>query len=157
MINSRSLDDLHPAVRRRAADFLSRCALAGIEVIVTSTYRDHEAQAELYARGRTAPGRRVTNARPGESWHNWRLAFDVVPLRHGKCVWGTAGDGIDDDPTDDDTDDLELWQRVGEIGEACGLEWAGRWTSFKEFPHFQFTNGWPLGDIQAGAVIPDDA
>ena len=83
-------------------------------------------------------------AKPGQSRHNFMangrpasLAFDVVPLRLGKPVWGTAGNGIDDDPTDDDKDDLELWQRVGAIGESCGLDWAGRWKRFREFPHFE--------------------
>ena len=64
-------------------------------------------------------------------------AFDVVPLRNGKPVWGTSGDGIDDNPADDNTDDLELWQRIGQIGESLGLEWAGRWKTMREFPHFQ--------------------
>jgi hypothetical protein len=59
-------------------------------------------------------------------------------LRHGKLVWGTGGNGIDNDPTDDDTDDLELWQRAGAIGKGIGLEWAGDWPKGKrEFPHFQ--------------------
>lgn len=154
MINSRRIEDLHPTVAAMAFNLLSKCKQAGIDIIITSTYRDHESQAALYAQGRTAPGRKVTNARPGQSWHNWRLAFDVVPLRNGKPVWGTAGNGIDNDPTDDDRDDLELWQRVGAIGESVGLEWAGRWTSFREFPHFQYTGGLTLADMQAGKTLP---
>lgn len=153
MRNSRNIDDLHPVVAEKCRDFLARCEAAGIEIIITSTYRDNEAQAELYAQGRTKPGRKVTNAKPGQSYHNWRVAFDVVPLRCGKCVWGTGGNGLDDDPTDDDTDDLELWQRVGQIGESVGLEWAGRWTSFREFPHFQFTGDLNLADFQEGRTL----
>lgn len=139
MIASRSIAELEPETKRRAAEFLEACHAAGIDVIVTSTYRDFESQAELFAQGRTNPGKRVTNARPGLSWHNWRRALDIVPLRNGKPVWGTKGDGIDDDPTDDEKDDLELWQRVGALGKKAGLEWAGDWVSFREFPHFQFT------------------
>ncbi|MBK5230848.1 MAG: M15 family metallopeptidase, partial [Thermoleophilia bacterium] len=101
--------------------------------------------------------RRVTNARGGDSMHQYGAAFDAVPLRHGKLVWGTRGDGIDDDPTDDDTDDLELWQRLGAIGEACGLEWAGRWKRFREFPHFQYTGGLTLNEFRAGARLPNGA
>lgn len=142
MINSRQVSALHPRVQDMCADFLSRCADAGIDILITSTYRDAESQAALYAQGRTAPGPRVTNARPGESWHNWRVAFDVVPLRNGKPVWGTSGaDGV-------------LWQQVGQLGEAVGLEWAGRWKTFKELAHFQFTGGLTLADFRAGKTLP---
>lgn len=141
---SRSLSDLHPELVRTARRFLDECKAAGIDILVTCTYRSNEEQAELYAQGRTKPGRKVTNAKPGQSRHNFTIdgtpaskAFDVVPLRQGKPVWGTSGNGIDSDPTDDDKDDLELWQRVGAIGEALGLDWAGNWKTFREFPHFQ--------------------
>ena len=141
MINSRKLEDLNPVVEEKARDFLALCKAEGIEVIVTSTYRDAESQNELYAQGRTKPGRKVTNAKAGQSWHNWRVAFDVVPLRNGKPVWGTTGE------------DLKLWQRVGAIGKRCGLEWAGDWRTFREFPHFQYTGGLTLAQFQAGATL----
>ncbi len=158
MINSRSLADLLPPARDRFLDFLEACARDpwmvqnGITVIMTSTYRDGQSQNELYAQGRTKPGKIVTNARGGDSIHQYKCAGDVLPLRHGKPVWGTEGDGIDDDPTDDDKDDLEVWQRVGALGKACGLEWAGEWKKFKEFAHFQYTGGLTLNDLKAGKV-----
>lgn len=145
MINSRNLNDLHPAVQKRAAAFLAACRAQGIDLLVSSTYRDAESQQALYDQGRIKPGRVVTNARPGQSWHNWRCALDVVPLRAGKPVWGTTGA------------DAELWTRIGAIGKSCGLEWAGDWKRFKEFPHFQFTAGLKLADLQAGKRIPADA
>lgn len=155
MINSRRIEDLHPAVSVMAFNFLRKCKEVGIDVIITSTYRDHESQAALYAQGRTKPGNIVTWAEPGESFHNYRLAFDVVPLRYGKAVWGTKGNGIDNDPTDDEKDDLELWQRVGAIGKSVGLEWAGDWQPRKrEFPHFQYTGGLTLADLQNGKTLP---
>lgn len=153
MINSRKITDLHPKVAVMAAEFVQQCAAVGIDVIITSTYRDHEAQAALYAQGRTAPGKKVTNARPGQSWHNWKLAFDFVPLRYGKPVWGTSGNGIDENPADDDKDDLELWMRCAMIAESIGLEWAGRWKSFKEMAHCQYTGGLTLEDLQNGKMI----
>lgn len=153
MINSRKITDLHPKVAVMAAEFVQQCAAVGIDVIITSTYRDNEAQAALYAQGRTAPGKKITNARPGQSWHNWKLAFDFVPLRYGKPVWGTAGNGIDENPADDDKDDLELWLRCAMIAESIGLEWAGRWKSFKEFAHCQYTGGLTLEDLQNGKML----
>ena len=109
--------------------FLVRVEADGIDLLVTCTYRSDEEQAKLYAIGRTKPGRRVTNAAPGRSMHNFRfngkpasLAVDVVPLANGKPVWNAAD---------------VVWKRVGELGEAAGLEWAGRWKRFREYPHFQ--------------------
>ena len=139
MINSRSLTELHPKVANLAMSFVQKCDDAGIDLLITSTYRDHESQNELYAQGRTKPGKIVTNARGGQSWHQWRCAFDVVPLRNGKCVWDSA------DP---------VWKEVGAIGESVGLEWGGRWGGkLKDYPHFQYTGGLTLADLQNGKVL----
>lgn len=157
MIDSRDISELHPAVQRRLTAMVRDCKAAGLDFIVTSTYRDAACQNALYAQGRTKPGRIVTNARAGQSMHNYRLAFDIAPRRLGKLVWGTNGNGIDADPTDDDKDDLELWQRIAAIGKKHGLEWAGDWKKFREYPHFQFTAGLSLADLQAGKKVPDGA
>lgn len=128
-MSSRKLTDLHPQMQPMVTRFLANARTAGIDLLVTCTYRSNEEQAALYAIGRTKPGRIVTNAKPGRSTHNntlngkpAALAVDVVPLRDGKPVWSAS------DP---------VWKRVGEIGEKVGLEWAGRWTTFREYPHFQ--------------------
>ena len=128
-MSSRKLTDLHPQMQPLVTRFLANARAAGIDLLVTCTYRSNEEQAALYAIGRTKPGRIVTNAKPGRSTHNntlngkpAALAVDVVPLRDGKPVWSAS------DP---------VWKRVGEIGEKVGLEWAGRWTTFREYPHFQ--------------------
>lgn len=129
MITSRSLEDLIPPVRERAERFLALCEQEGIDILVTCTYRDHEAQDRLYAQGRSLPGKVVTWVQGGDSWHNWRRAFDVVPLRAGKPVWGTRGA------------DRALWQKVGELGQMCGLEWGGNWPRHQDWPHFQDRTG----------------
>lgn len=141
MINSRSLSELHPACKAKAEKFLELANANGIDLLVTSTYRDLESQAVLFAQGRTKPGAIVTNARPGQSWHNWRCAFDVVPIKNGKPVWGTAGS------------DGDIWRKIGELGESVGLEWAGRWTGkFRELAHFQYSGGLTLAQLQQGKV-----
>ena len=137
MINSRSLDDLVPPAKQRAQAFVEAAKAKGIDLLVTSTYRDNESQDALYAQGRTIPGNIVTRAKAGQSWHNWRCALDVVPLVNGKAIW----------------DDQALWKQVGEIGRSCGLEWAGDWVTFKEFPHFQYTGGLTIAQLQQGAKI----
>lgn len=171
MLSSRHIDHLILPVRMRCVNHLTECRRLGLDVMLICTLRDEEAQNELYSIGRTRAqldavglthlqprsGKIVTNAKGGDSMHQWRCAYDLGAMRHGKLVWSTAGNGIDDDPTDDDTDDLELWQRIGAAGEACGLEWAGRWQRFREYPHFQYTHGLTLADFKAGKTIPQDA
>lgn len=44
---------------------------------VISGFRSYTEQRELFAQGRTAPGPKVTNARAGESSHNFGIAGDV--------------------------------------------------------------------------------
>lgn len=141
MINSRNIDDLLPPVAQRAALLLSVCTAEGIELIVTSTYRDFECQDRLYAQGRTLPGQIVTWAKAGDSWHNWKRAFDVVPLKNGKPVWGTK------------SLDRSLWLRVGEIGVSCGLEWGGSWPRHPDFPHFQDRLGATLYKLKQEAGL----
>ena len=60
----------------------------GTEILVNSTLRTLDEQAEPFAIGRTKPGDIVTNAKAGESWQNFGLAFDVTPLVNGRALWG---------------------------------------------------------------------
>lgn len=137
MINSRDLKDLHPKVAALCRRFIDACKAQGIDVLITSTYRDAESQSALYAQGRTTPGKIVTNAKAGQSWHNWRCAFDFVPIVNGKAQWN----------------DTASFERCGQIAESLGLEWAGRWTRFRELAHCQFTGGLMLADFQAGKTL----
>ena len=138
MINSRKLDDLHPRVKTMAEKFIEECDAAGIDVLIYSTYRDHESQNALYAQGRTTKGNIVTNAKGGQSFHNWRCAFDFVPVVDGKARWN----------------DQDAYAKCGRIGESIGFEWAGRWTGkLKETAHMQYTGGLSLADFQAGKTL----
>jgi len=128
---SRKIEDLHPKVMEKAKDFLAKCAEQGIDVLIYCTYRSQAEQAELYAIGRTTPGKIVTNAKPGYSYHNWGLAFDCVPLINGKPMWDSKN---------------PMWQKLGELGKSVGLEWAGDWKKFKEYPHFQLAL-YPIEDL----------
>ena len=141
MIASRLLSALNPIVAAKCEAHIAACKAEGIELLITCTFRDSEMQDHLYAQGRTEPGKIVTNAKGGQSAHNYRLAYDIVPMLYGKPVWNTTGD------------DGKLWERVGELGEAQGLEWAGRWKTFREYPHFQFLGGHPLSYFQDGGVL----
>jgi peptidoglycan L-alanyl-D-glutamate endopeptidase CwlK len=120
-MSSRNLEDLHPLVADKAMQLVQLAGAEGIEILVTSTLRTFEEQAELFAKGRTKPGAIVTNAKPGSSWHNFGLAFDVVPLVNGKAIWNSP-----------------FWNQIGELGKEVGLVWGGDFKSFKDKPHFEF-------------------
>lgn len=137
MINSRKIEDLHPKVKVLCEKFIDECKKQGIDVLITSTYRDGASQDALYAQGRTTAGKIVTNARAGQSYHNWRVAFDFVPIVNGKAQWS----------------DVATFTKCGVIAESVGLEWAGRWKKFKELAHCQFTNGLKLQDFQQGKTL----
>jgi peptidoglycan L-alanyl-D-glutamate endopeptidase CwlK len=102
-----------------------------VDALIYMTYRSPEEQNELYAKGRTKPGKIVTNAKGGQSDHNFTLdgkpaskAFDAVPLRKiegkNRAVWN----------------DPKLWALMGEVAERIGLKWGGNWKNFVDKPHF---------------------
>lgn len=124
-MSSRSLTVLHPLFRPKAEEFVQAANAAGLDVLVYCTVRTMQEQADLYAQGRTKPGKVVTRARPGESAHNFGLAFDGAPLIGGKIDW---------DPEN------PIWTRYGKVATDIGLEWAGNWVEFKEYPHIQLPN-----------------
>ena len=135
---SRSLSDLHPKAREKALQWIDACKAAGIEVLIYCTYRDSKEQDDLYRIGRDIPGKKVTNAKGGDSMHQHRVAWDAVPLLGGKPQWMAAA----------------LYQRMGEIAERLGIEWSGRWKgSMKETAHFQYTEGLTLADFKAGRTL----
>jgi len=141
MIKSRLTTDLHPVVKEQAEKLVKLCDEAEIDILITSTYRDFEVQTRLYAQGRVLPGQIVTYAKAGDSWHNWHFAFDVVPLRNGKCVWSVRGA------------DKELWLKVGTLGESVGLEWGGNWDRHPDYPHFQNKMGRTLYGLKKEAGL----
>lgn len=132
MINSRKIEDLTPDTGAKCRAFIEACDAAGIDIIITSTYRDAEAQDALYAQGRTTVGKKVTTVRGWDSYHNWKLAFDFVPVVGGKAIW----------------DDNDLWDRCGDIAESVGLEWGGNWTRFVDKPHCQNSGGLSIAELK---------
>ena len=143
MSDSRSLDDLHPQVRIMARQLIEQAKCVGIPLTVTFTLRSFETQAILYAQGRTAPGRVVTNARAGYSYHNYGLALDVVPTSLlALPKWG--------DTADCQGHTNNLWSKVGAIGKEIGFRWGGDFIRFKDRPHFEWSGELTLADLRAG-------
>lgn len=102
----------------------------GIALRVTQALRTIGEQDALYAQGRTTPGKKVTNARGGYSFHNFGLALDVVIIRDGKAIWEI------------------LPKKVVDIAKQEGFAWGGDWKSFKDYPHFEMTFGKTLQELR---------
>lgn len=108
---------------------------------ITQTLRTFEQQAALFAQGRTKPGKRVTNARPGESFHNYGLAVDFCLIVDNKQVsW--------DMTKDYDQDHIADWKEVVRVFKNHCWSWGGDWKVFKDFPHFEKTFGLSEKDCQ---------
>jgi len=109
----------------------------GVTVEVISGLRSWAAQAALYASGRTKPGRIVTKAKPGSSWHNYGLAIDLGLFKSGVYL---------DEKKPAEAD--KLYAEIGKIAAKLGIEWAGTWKTFTETPHFQVTFGMSLAQAR---------
>jgi peptidoglycan L-alanyl-D-glutamate endopeptidase CwlK len=134
------LDSLDPYVANLAAQHLGQMGEAGLDVRLTSGFRTYATQNSYHGKGRAASGRTVTDARGGQSLHNFGLAFDIGVFERGTYI----RDGSD-----------ARYQRAGELGEGitdglggpAGLEWGGRWDK-PDASHFQFDGGLPLRVIR---------
>lgn len=121
MLNEKRISSLHPPFLDLVRRFLVECEKAGYRLRVTYGYRSLEAQADLYAQGRTKPGSVVTNAKPGQSPHNYAAAIDVVFItKDGNVDWNGP------------------WAAIGAIGEELGLVWGGRFKGLVDKPHFEW-------------------
>lgn len=132
---------LNPYLELKRVELISKAGEIGIDLITTSGLRTFAEQTRLYNQGRTTPGSIVTNARAGESWHNWGFAFDVAfDNGRGTATWDEYdmnGNGSDD------------WQEIGAIGRSIGLEWGGDWANFLDRPHFEYTFGKTISEMMA--------
>ena len=77
----RAIDSLDASFQKQVRGWVNEMVTSRIEPLIYCGRRSMEEQAALYAKGRTVSGKIVTKAKPGESYHNYGLAFDWVPLK----------------------------------------------------------------------------
>lgn len=123
-------------------------------------------QADLFAQGRTKPGKIVTKARAGMSYHNYGLAMDGV-LMVDKDGNGTYEAASWDFKKDWDSDLISDWDEVVQVFKEFGWVWGSDWNnngstkdeSFLDAPHFQKTFGLSVRECldryNAGKFIPN--
>lgn len=141
--------DLHPRLREEALEIYKEIceALTGRALCrFAFTLRTIEQQDALYAQGRTKPGKIVTNAKGGQSMHNYGLAIDIV-LLIDKDKNGSYESASWETNVDFDGDGKADWQEVVKVFKSYGWEWAGDW-KFVDMPHFQKTFGKSIKELQ---------
>lgn len=139
---------LHPKLREDVLEIYDEiiAALNGSAICrFAYTLRTFAEQDALYAQGRTKAGAKVTNAKGGQSYHNYGLAIDIV-LLVDKDKNGTFKTASWDIKTDFDGDGKSDWMEIVAIFKRYGFEWGGDW-KFNDAPHFQKTLGKSVNEL----------
>jgi len=134
---------LHPKVRQQVQDMYmhanNNILGKGVRLRFSQGLRTIDEQNALYAQGRTKSGNIVTNAKGGSSYHNYGLAFDIV-LLYDKDDNGTfeTASWDNNDPN---------WIVVTNYFKSQGWAWGGDFRSFRDYPHFEKTFGFPTKEL----------
>jgi peptidoglycan L-alanyl-D-glutamate endopeptidase CwlK len=137
---------INSMVKASALEMIRRAYKEGIYVQISAGYRSMEEQAALYGQSRfySYKGKdysnlakpNVTNAKPGQSFHNFGLAVDFfLVTEDGKTALWMVN---------------TKWRRVADIGKELGFKWGGDWSGFKDYPHLEMTGGLSYSQLQAG-------
>ena len=124
----------HPDIREKLLkDYIEANNLLGkgSRLRLAYVHRTNQLQDKLFNQ---RP--KVTNAKGGQSIHNYGLAFDIVML------YDNDGNGTFEEASwsmikDFDKDSKADWMEVTNLFKSRGWEWGGDWKSFKDAPHFQ--------------------
>lgn len=127
MANKRDYDKLHTGFAELILMLVLKVKEAGHDIKIAQEVRSVEEQNRLYAIGRTKTGLRVTNAKGGDSMHNYNLAVDF-------CL---VNDVIERGRRTRYPSWHPVWKAIGEAAKELGLEWGGDWKTIKDRPHVQ--------------------
>ena len=141
-ISEQRLSTVNPELMRRATNLEQALDAEGIKIRVTQAIRTYPEQDALYAKGRTVPsdipcshagvsrpvgtcsfhplGATVTNAKAGESHHNFGTAIDVA-------IMDAAGNP-------DWNESHPAWKRIVSLAPTYGLRDGVSW---HDMPHLQ--------------------
>jgi peptidoglycan L-alanyl-D-glutamate endopeptidase CwlK len=132
--DQRQLATVHPDLQRVVVEAVRRLPF---DCFIIYGHRTTAEQQNLFALGRTRPGRRVTNIDgvTKKSRHNYTpsLAIDMGPaslIATGRWVESAAA--------------IKQFDELGAMAEAVAkelgvadFEWGGRWARLRDRPHFQ--------------------
>lgn len=123
---SRKIEDLHQSFQPMVQELLSQgqksidSKFGGWKFFITDGFRSFEDQTKLYEQGRTTPGNIVTNAKAGQSAHNYGLAVDCAFQKDGKLSY-----------------DSKMYSLIYPIARKLGFELGADWKGFVDKPHFE--------------------
>ena len=139
--SAKNVATLHMKVQQFFRNWIAECqvvaAAHGYEYKAISGNRTWEEQAKIYAQGRTASGKIVTNAKPGYSNHNYGIAVDMGVFKAGKYLDASS-------PSEAET----FHRKAAQIAAKYNIEWGGSWKSFKDYPHFEYKTGKTLSQLR---------
>jgi len=134
-ITQARLQTVYPELSHRWIQADQMLVSLGFTIRISQALRTWPEQAALWALGRDSQGnivdrsKVVTYARAGESWHNYGLALDFVPMEDGQPIWDRTH---------------VAYAKTIEIAESLGLVSGSRWPEPKtDFPHLQLTGNFP--------------
>lgn len=137
MRTERLIQTLHLKAQETARIFMTRALNTVIDVRIISGTRTYEEQNALFRKGRFGnPGPRVTNARGGQSNHNFGIAWDIGIFQNGAYLG-----------------DSPLYDQMAQIilntpDLANRLIWGGNWHSFQDRPHYQLVTGFSITELR---------
>lgn len=148
---------LHPAIRDEviaAITEIEKGFPANIKIRIVQGLRTIEYQNELYAQGRTKPGKIVTKARGGKSYHNYGLAIDFAIL------YDNDGNGSFEELSwdifrDHDKDGKSDWREVVDYFKTIGYRYGGDWQTIKDFPHLEKSFGYTTAQLHAKYIMKE--
>lgn len=131
--SERNIRTLHLDAQKAARIFLAAFATAAYNVRIISGNRTYAEQDMIYAQGRTRPGKIVSNAKGGQSNHNFAIAWDIGIFVDGKYL-----------------PESPLYKEAAPIALAAttGVEWGGHWTK-PDRPHYQLVTGKTMDEVRA--------
>lgn len=129
-ITLRRIEKAHPIIREELKQQyleINNKLPKGVRLRFSHVYRSISEQNRLFEK---RP--KVTNAKGGQSIHNYGLAFDIVIL------FDKDKDGTFESAS---WNQDQYWMQVVVYFKSKGYEWGGDWRSFKDAPHFEKTFG----------------
>lgn len=135
----------HPAIRQQLLSIYEEIcsSLTGrAQCRFTEVIRSPQRQEELYAQGRSKPGKIVTNAKAWESAHQFAMCCDICLIIDGKeASWDTV--------CDYDKDGIADWLEMVRVFESHGWTWYGRNKKFREAPHMEHLMGHTVKELNS--------
>lgn len=130
--SEQNIRTLHLQAQEAARVFLGAFANAEYTVRIISGNRTYAEQNAIYAQGRTKPGKIVSNAKGGQSNHNFAIAWDIGIFVNGKYL-----------------PESPFYKAAATVALAAtvGVEWGGHWTK-PDRPHYQLVTGRNISDVR---------